>query len=96
MCRFDTGASVTVITPEVADKLTLVHTGYQNIQSVQDSQKQPIYFGRIIFQWGGAIDIPIVSCPLAGHHFACLIGRDILNFWHLTYNGVEGSITICD
>ena len=90
----DTGASSTVITPHVADQLGLVHTGFQKVSSVQDEQQRPVYYGFIIFPWGSGKEIPIVSCPLK--NFDCLIGRDILLHWHLTYNGSDGSIVICD
>jgi len=90
----DTGASGTVITPRVADQLGLVHTGFQKVFSVQDEQQRPVYYGIIIFPWGIGKEIPIVSCPLK--NFDCLIGRDILLYWHFTYNGPDGSIVICD
>jgi predicted aspartyl protease len=90
----DTGASLSVISQQVADELGFVQTGYQNISSVQDEQQQPVYYGRIIFPWGNGIEIPIVSCPL--RRFDFLIGRDVLAHWHFTYNGVDGSIVICD
>jgi predicted aspartyl protease len=92
----DTGASSSVITPEVANELGLIHTGYQTVSSVQDEQKRPIYYGAIQFHWGRGKEIPFVSCPLKGNAFDGLIGRDILRHWHLTYNGPNGSITICD
>jgi len=90
----DTGASGTVITPKVSDQLGLVHTGFQKLSSVQDEQQRPVFYGFIIFPWGGGKEIPIVSCPLK--NFDCLIGRDILLHWHFTYNGPDGSIVICD
>lgn len=90
----DTGASLTIITPDVVRKLGLVQTGVQKISSVQDEQVQPVYFGFVIFPWGVAKEIPVVSCPLKG--YKCLIGRDILRHWHFTYHGVDGSVVICD
>lgn len=90
----DTGASCSIIAPKVADQLGLVHTGYQKITSVQDEQERPVYYGMMLFPWGMGKEIPLVSCPLK--HFDCLIGRDILIHWYFTYNGVDGSITICD
>ncbi|MFH0926060.1 MAG: retropepsin-like aspartic protease [bacterium] len=92
----DTGASGTVITPKIAESLKLIHTGYQNVLSVQDEQKRPVYYGFIIFPWGRGKEIPMIACPLKGGSFECLIGRDILMHWHFTYNGTDGSITICD
>jgi predicted aspartyl protease len=90
----DTGASFTIITPQIANELELIHTGYQKVASVQDEQEQPVFYGRVIFNWGRYIDLPLVACPLK--KFDCLIGRDILRYWHFTYNGYDGSITICD
>lgn len=90
----DTGAITSVISPKIADELNLMHTGYQKVLSVQDEQEQPVYYGFIIFPWGSGKEIPIVCCPLK--EFDCLIGRDILKHWHFTYNGLDGSITICD
>lgn len=90
----DTGASFTAVSLKIADELNLVQTGYQKISSVQDEQVQPVYYGFIIFPWGNGKEIPIVGCPLK--EFDCLIGRDILKHWYVAYNGIDGSITICD
>lgn len=90
----DTGASGSVITPKVAESLSLIHTGYQSVSSVQDEQQRPVYYGLILFPWGAGKEIPLVSCPLK--RFDCLIGRDILMHWHVSYNGPDGSIVICD
>jgi predicted aspartyl protease len=90
----DTGAASSVISPKVADTVRLIHTGYRKIASVQDEQDRPVYFGYIVFAWGNGKEIPLVECPLK--NFDCLIGRDILMHWYLTYNGPEGSIVICD
>lgn len=90
----DTGASGTVISPKVSDELGLIHTGFQTVTSVQDEQQRPVYYAFISFPWGSGKEIPIVACPL--RRFDCLIGRDILMHWHLSYNGPDGSIVICD
>lgn len=90
----DTGAGSSVISPRIADELDLIHTGYQKVLSVQDEQEQPVYYAFIIFPWGNGKEIPLVCCPLK--EVDCLIGRDILKHWHFTYNGPDGSITICD
>lgn len=90
----DTGAITSVISSRIANELNLIHTGYQKVLSVQDEQEQPVYYGFVIFPWGNGKEIPIVCCPL--RDVDCLIGRDILKHWHFTYNGADGSITICD
>jgi len=92
----DTGASNSIIKPEIAQQLNLTHTGYQKINSVQNQQRQPVYYGRLQFHWNVGKDIPIASCPLPASFYDCLIGRDILQHWCLTYNGVDGSLIICD
>ena len=90
----DTGASSSVISPKAAGQLKLVHTGYQKVSSVNDEQDRPVYYGFILFPWGKGKEIPIVCCDLK--NFDCLIGRDILQHWHLSYNGPDGSVVICD
>jgi predicted aspartyl protease len=90
----DTGASFTAVSSKIVDDLNLVQTGFQKISSVLDEKVLPVYYGFIIFPWGNGKEISIVSCPIK--EFDCLIGRDILNRWYFNYNGVDGSITICD
>jgi predicted aspartyl protease len=90
----DTGASNSVITPKVAETLGLVHTGFQKVASVQDEQDRPVFYGFVGLPWGMGKEIPLVSCPLK--NFDCLLGRDILEHWCLTYNGRDGYIIICD
>ena len=90
----DTGASSTVISPRIAENLKLIHTGFRPVTSVHDEKERPVYFGRVLFNWGKGKDMPLVSCEITNHE--CLIGRDILQHWYLTYNSVEGSVIICD
>ncbi|MCX6257776.1 MAG: aspartyl protease family protein [Bacteroidia bacterium] len=90
----DTGAFGTVITPKVAEALMLIQTGVQKVTSVQDEQERPAYYAYIQFHWGSGKEVPVVSCPLKG--FDCLIGRDIMMHWNMTYNGKDGYIIICD
>lgn len=90
----DTGAGLSVITPEIAARLKLVQTGFRKITSVQDEQNRPVYYCTFIFPWGRIKELSIAACPIKG--IDCLIGRDVLQHWHLTYNGKDGMITICD
>jgi predicted aspartyl protease len=94
MALIDTGALSSIVTPDVAEKAELIHTGYKEVTSVQNSQRQPEYFGTIMFPWNRSAEVPIVACPLKVHQ--CLIGRDILQYWYLTYDGQNGTIVICD
>lgn len=90
----DTGASSSVITPKIATQIGLVQTGFQRVTSVHDAQDRPIFYGFILLPWGKGKEIPLVACDLK--NFDCLLGRDILMHWHLTYHGTDGSIVICD
>lgn len=90
----DTGAAGSVISPSVAHKLGLIQTGTRKVTSVQDEQDRPVYFAAYVFPWGAALQVSVAACPIKG--VECLIGRDVLRFWHFTYNGRDGSITICD
>ena len=58
------------------------------------TEEEPVNFGFVVFPWGNGKEIPIISCELK--NFPCLIGRDILQHWHFTYNGPDGSIVICE
>ncbi|MBI5399285.1 retroviral-like aspartic protease [Candidatus Saganbacteria bacterium] len=90
----DTGASSSIISPKIAEKLKLLHTGYQKVASVHDEKDRPVYYGLLLFPWGKGKEIPLICCDLK--NFECLIGRDILQHWCFTYNGTDGSVIICD
>jgi len=93
----DTGAELSIISDVVALKLGLVKTGRQiRITSVQDEQDRPEYFAFIRFPWNATRPVAVAACPLEIEGIDCLIGRDILMNWIMTYNGREGSITISD
>ena len=94
MALIDTGASISIITDKIAQDLKLIQTGYIRISSVQDQQDRPEYFVTIGFPWGRGKEVSVASCPLQGIN--CLIGRDILMHWNITYNGHDGFIIICD
>ncbi|MCX6234200.1 MAG: retropepsin-like aspartic protease [Bacteroidetes bacterium] len=91
----DTGAFGCVITPDIAQQLNLVQTGFQKVTSVNNEESQPAYFARLQFNWGKGKDVQVVCCPLKGP-FDVLIGRDILIHWNFIYNGKDGFIIICD
>ena len=90
----DTGASISAISSKIVKQLGLIEIGFERIASVHGIELRPIYVGHITFPWGSAMEIPIVGCELQG--LDCLIGRDVLRFWHMTYDGFNGEITICD
>lgn len=96
----DTGASLTVVNPQVAQRCRLSHTGFATIFAAGSSGQYPEYAAAISFpnhELKGFELIRVVACPIVGQRlFACLIGRDILRKWMLTYDGHSGETTIKD
>jgi predicted aspartyl protease len=96
----DTGAAVTVINRQLAETYKLKYTGPERITSVGSAaQYFPGYAAAISFPDRNLrrFDIVrIIACPLASPAMSCLIGRDILRYWELTYNGGSGEVTIRD
>jgi len=93
----DTGASMSVVSDALALKLGLLSTDNTvRIQSVQDQQERPEYFAAIRLPWGATENVVVAACLLEIEGIDCLIGRDIMMNWIMTYNGREGSITISD
>lgn len=95
----DTGASVTIINPQLAETYKLKYTGPESITAVGHSGKYPGYAAAISFP---ELDlrpfdvVRIIACPLANPAMSCLIGRDILRFWEVIYNGETGDVSILD
>lgn len=97
----DTGASVTVISKAFANHCKL----FQTSQSFEISA---IGATHICGEHAGSISFPgtplrslssirIVSAVFAKErHYACLIGRDILRNWSLTFDGRSKKVTISD
>src|SRR3989475_11215219 len=95
----DTGASLTIINPEIATTCKLKQTGHQTINAVGGAAGEyPEYAAAISFPGS---EIPsldttrVVACPIIRQpFFSCLIGRDILQKWLLIYNRRTGEIEI--
>lgn len=93
----DTGASVTVINPQVAMTSGLRQVGQSVISATGSVSRVPEYVGRIAFP-----DLALtprdptrfLACSLPGQDFSCLIGRDILQGWRLVYDGKTGEVEI--
>ena len=95
----DTGASITIVNPQLAETYKLRYTGPENITAVGHTGKYPGYAAAISFPARKLkpFDVGrIVACPLASPAMSCLLGRDILRYWELTYNGESGEVTIRD
>lgn len=95
----DTGASLTIINPQIAATCKLRQTGRQKINAVGGAVgEHPEYAAAISFPGSElpSLDtIRVVACPIIRQpFFSCLIGRDILRQWLLKYDGRSGEIEI--
>lgn len=95
----DTGASLTIINPEIAATCKLRQTGRQKINAVGgEAGEYPEYAASIAFPGS---ELPsfdttrVVACPIIRQpFFSCLIGRDIMRKWLFKYDGRSGEIEI--
>jgi len=95
----DTGASITVVNPQVAKTWKLRQTGFAKVVAVGGSGQYPEYAAAIEFPTAGlkGFDpIRIVACPIVQAPVSCLIGRDILQKWLFTYEGPASRVKIED
>ena len=93
----DTGASVTIINPEVAQTQKLRQTGYAQLVAAGSSGRYPEHAAAIYFlgtKLKGFDPIRVVACSIVRQPVSCLIGRDVLRKWHLTYDGRSGRVAI--
>ena len=97
----DTGASITVISRVFADYCKLFQTNEgSEITAIGATHRCGEHAGAISFPGTGlrSLDpVRIVSAVFAKErYYACLIGRDILRNWVLTFNGRSKRVTITD
>lgn len=95
----DTGASLTVINPQIAATCNLQQTGRLMINALGGGVSDyPAYTAAISFP---GTDLPrfdaiqVVACSIIHQPYvSCIIGRDILRNWLLKYDGRSGEIEI--
>lgn len=95
----DTGASITVINPQLAQTCKLRQTGFAELLAAGSSGRYPEHAAAISFpRYGlrGFEAIKVVACPIVRQPYSCLIGRDVMSRWALTYDGVGGHVTITE
>ncbi|HEY3618520.1 MAG TPA: retropepsin-like aspartic protease [Candidatus Sulfotelmatobacter sp.] len=95
----DTGASLTVINPQIASTCNLLQTDWNRITTVGGmAGSYPAYAAAISFPETDLARfdvIRVVACPIIEQpFFSCLIGRDILRKWLLIYDGPNGQLEI--
>jgi predicted aspartyl protease len=93
----DTGASISCISPDLAEAANLVQRGEVPISGVgaQEQINAPMYDAAIKFTSMNVMipAIPLVAVKLAGKKIGCLIGRDLLSQGILIYHGKPGLFT---
>jgi hypothetical protein len=93
----DTGATGTVITPTIAQKLGLQPVGV--VQMGTPSTTQAITANQynidmILPQGVTLASVMAIEAPLGGQHIQCLIGRDVLRHGVLIYIGYANQFTL--
>lgn len=95
----DTGSFFTIFNPALAETYKLRYTGPALVRTAGHMAWYREYAAAISFpdQNLHGFDIfRVVACPLASAEMSCLIGRDVLRHWELTYNGSSGQVSIED
>jgi gag-polyprotein putative aspartyl protease len=93
----DTGAARTVINPQLAASCGLRETGQARISSAGHVTPRPEFAGAIMFpdsELEGFDPLSLVACPLPEQDVSCLLGRDVLERWFLTYDGRSGFVEV--
>lgn len=93
----DTGASRTVISPQLAVTCGLRKTGEARISSAGHITNRAEFAGAIHFpgqELTGFDPVSLIACPLPEQDVACLLGRDVLERWNLTYDGRSGLVEV--
>ena len=93
----DTGASRTVINPQVARTCGLKQTGRARISGAGEITERLEFAGAIHFpahELRSFDPVILVACPLPEQDVACLLGRDVLERWNLTYDGRSGLVEV--
>ena len=100
----DTGAAFSAINPRLAQSCQLIQRGRKRIHvlgntGVEDAKDYPEFAASMRFpgsDLSGFRVRGIVACPIFETRFSCLIGRDILQAWEVTYSGALGQFSIRD
>jgi hypothetical protein len=97
----DTGASVTVISKVFANHCKLFQTSEgSEITALGATHKCGEHAGSISFPGTDLLpfdSMRIISAEfIKQRHYACLIGRDILRHWAITFDGPSSCVTIID
>lgn len=100
----DTGAAFTAINPRIAHNCGLIQRGQKKIHvpgntGPEDAKAYPEFAASLGFPGSDLLNFRvhgIIACPIFETQLSCLIGRDILKYWELTYSGALGQFSIKD
>jgi len=96
----DTGASVTVISKTFAKHCKLLQTGESEVRALGAQHRCGEHAGTIRFAGSNLRPVEAIRIRsvdfIREPHFACLIGRDILRNWSVTFEGRLKRVTILD
>ena len=100
----DTGAAFTAINPILASNCGLIQRGQKKIHvpgntAPEDAKAYPEFAAALRFPGSDLLGFRvhgIIACPIFETQFSCLVGRDILKYWELTYSGTLGQFSIKD
>jgi hypothetical protein len=95
MAMIDTGASSSVVNPEVIRNLGISPTGRVKINTPSDCGVDCNQY-KLAFAFPNGVVMEssdVIEAPLVGQPVQCLLGRDILRHGVLIYNGYMQQIT---
>jgi len=91
----DTGATGTVIHPDVPKKLGLQPVGVVSINTPSTENVLCYqYMVRLVSPSNVIVEAIAVEAPLKGQHIQCLVGRDVLAHGVLVYMGYINQFTL--
>jgi hypothetical protein len=97
MALLDTGASITAVDAAILANLGVAPVGVATVQTPAGPQAQSLYPCQISFP---GTPIPalhfnsVTGSQLAAQGIAVLVGRDLLRYFQIVYNGVDGIWTL--
>ena len=96
LALIDTGASTTAISRKVVERLSLVARGTAKVYtSNRSSEIRNTFDVALEFDTDAYIPLlRVLDANLSDHSIDCLIGRDVLQYGVLIYNGREKEITL--
>jgi len=100
----DMGAAFTAMNPRLAENCGLIQRGQKKIHvpgntGPDDARVYPEFAASVHFPDSDLLSFRVhgmIAYPIFETQFSCLIGRDILKYWKLTYSGVLGQFSIKD